>query len=400
MVSGRCYGEYFKDLRNRTLPIKTTMEGEIMRKKTIVLALGMAVLLMLSAFMIGCGEKSSTDTDKKGEQTIKITDLSGREVEIKTPAAKVVAIGGALRLVCYVNGADKVIGVEELEKKSPTGRPYFTANSSKLANLPSIGQGGPETQPDAEKLVSIKPDVIFSCMTDKAQSDELQAKTGIPVVVLNYGTPSTFSNEIYDSLKLVGKITGEEKRAQEVVDYLEKCKKDLNDRTKDIAEKEKPSVYVGGLGMKGVHGIESTSGKFPPFEAVNAKNVVNETGKAGSVMIDKEKIVSWDPDILFIDSGGYQMVMEDYKKDPTYYKSLSAAKKGRVYSLISYNWYWTNIETAVADAYYAGKVIFPDQFKDIDPVKKADEIYKFMVGKELYDEMAKDFVGFKQLSFE
>jgi iron complex transport system substrate-binding protein len=91
-----------------------------MRRKTIVLALGLAVLLMMSALMIGCGEKPATDTDKKGAQTIKITDLSGREVEIKAPAKKIVAIGpGALRLVCYVNGADKVIGVEELEKKSP-----------------------------------------------------------------------------------------------------------------------------------------------------------------------------------------------------------------------------------------------------------------------------------------
>ncbi len=370
-----------------------------MRKKYSILVLGMAVLFIMSAFLIGCGEKSPS-TEKKGDKEIQVTDLSGRTVEFSAPAKKVVAIGpGALRLVCYVT-ADKVIGIEELEKNSPTGRPYYMANSSALAELPSIGQGGPETQPDAEQLVKIKPDVIFSCLTDKAQSDELQAKTGIPVVVLDYGTLSTFSKEVYDSLKVIGKVTGEEKRAQEVVDYLEECKKDLNDRTKDIAENDKPSVYIGGLSMKGAHGIESTSGKYPPFEAISAKNVVDETGQSGSVTIDREKLISWDPDILIIDSGGYQLVMDDYKKNPTYYKSLSAVKKGQVYSLISYNWYWTNIETAVADSYYAGKVIYPDKFKDIDPVKKADEIYKFMVGKELYDEMAKDFVGFKKLTFE
>ncbi len=54
----------------------------------------------------------------------------------------------------------------------------------------------------------------------------------------------------------------------------------------------------------------------------------------------------------------------------------------------------------VVDAYYAGKVIFPEKFEDIDPIKKADEIYEFMLGKKLYDEMAKDFIGFKQLSLE
>ncbi|CEO89709.1 iron ABC transporter substrate-binding protein [Syntrophaceticus schinkii] len=372
-----------------------------MRRKTIVLALGLAVLLMMSALMIGCGEKPATDTDKKGAQTIKITDLSGREVEIKAPAKKIVAIGpGALRLVCYVNGADKVIGVEELEKKSPTGRPYFMANSQ-LKDLPTIGPGGPDSTPDAEKLVTIKPDVIFSCLfTDKAKADDLQAKTGIPVVVLDYGQLSTFSKEIYDSLNLIGKVTGEEKRAKEVVDFLDKCQKDMNDRTKGISENEKPKVYVGGVSSKGAHGIESTYGKYPPLTAVNAKNVADEAGKAGSISIDREKLISWNPDILFIDAGGFQLVKDDYKKDPKFYQSLSAVKKGEVYCLIPYNWYWTNIETALADAYYAGKVIYPDEFKDIDPVKKADEIYKFMIGKPLYEEMAKEYVGFKKITLE
>lgn len=94
--------------------------------------------------------------------------------------------------------------------------------------------------------------------------------------------------------------------------------------------------------------------------------------------LDREKLISWNPDILFTDAGGLQLVKDDYKKDPKFYQSLSAVKKGEVYCLIPYNWYWTNIETALADAYYAGKVICPDQFKDIDPVKKADEIYKFL----------------------
>ncbi len=376
-----------------------------MKKKQSWLVLGIAVLFMMATFLGGCGEETASIDGEEadaGEESnaFQVTDLSGRTVEFSETAEKVVAIGpGALRFVCYIT-ADKVIGIEELEKNSPTGRPYYTANASKLEGLPTIGQGGPQTQPDAEKLVSLKPDVIFSCLTDQAQSDELQAKTGIPVVVLDYGTISAFSKEVYDSLELVGKITGEEKRALEIVHYLENCKKDLNDRTKDIPEDDKPSVYVGGLGMQGVHGIESSSGKFPPFEAINAKNVVDETGKSGSLMIDKEKIISWDPDIIFMDSSGYELFKDDYQKNPAYYQSLSAVKEGRVYSMIPYNWYWTNIEIAVADAYYAGKVIYPAQFKDIDPIEKADELYKFIVGKELYAEIAKDFIGFKQLNME
>lgn len=70
-----------------------------------------------------------------------------------------------------------------------------------------------------------------------------------------------------------------------------------------------------------------------------------------------------------------------------------------MYSQLPYNNYSTNIDIAVADAYYLGKVVYPDQFKDIDQEKKADEIFQKLLGKPLYSRMAKDFVGFKKLSF-
>ncbi len=62
-----------------------------------------------------------------------------------------------------------------------------------------------------------------------------------------------------------------------------------------------------------------------------------------------------------------------------------------------YNFYTTNIETAMADAYYLGKVLYPEKFKDIDTQKKADEIYKLLLGKELYSQMADNFGGFKKI---
>lgn len=58
--------------------------------------------------MVGCNPEEEEVT---GGDTITVVDLAGREVEIVAPAKKVVAIGpGALRLVCYVNGAEKNCG--------------------------------------------------------------------------------------------------------------------------------------------------------------------------------------------------------------------------------------------------------------------------------------------------
>mgnify|MGYP000170980605 CR=1 FL=1 len=366
-----------------------------MWKRMAALVAIMAAAALITAIFAGCGG-SGGETKVAG--TMLVTDLAGREVEVTAPAGKVAAIGpGALRLVCYAGGADKVVGIENMEKQWSTGRPYIMAHPE-LLDLPVVGQGGADSTPDPEKLLSAGPEVIFvAYLVDAAKADELQSKTGIPVVVLSYGKLGTFDQEVYESLSLIGKITGETKRAEEVIAYIKGCHEDLAERTADIPDADKPSVYVGGIGMKGTHGIESTQGNFPPLAAIGAVNVVDETGSKGSVMIDKEKLIEWDPDIIFIDEGGLQMVKDDYAGNPGFYQSLSAVRNGKVFGYLPYNYYTTNIDTAIADAYFMGKTIFPHAFEDVDPAAKADEIYQFLLGEAMYDRMAKDYGGFTKV---
>lgn len=215
--------------------------------------------------------------------------------------------------------------------------------------------------------------------------------------VLSYGQLGTFDAEIFESIELVGEITGNIQRADDVVYCIKGCQDDLEERTADIPEADKPSVYVGGLGMKGTHGIESTQGGFPPLEAINALNVVDETGTSASVMIDKEQLLEWDPDIIFIDESGYGMVKKDYAGNPGLYNSLQAVTDSSVYGYLPYNYYTTNIDTAIADSYFMGKTVFPDAFEDLDPIEKVDEIYEFLLGMAMYDQMDKDFGGFVRL---
>ncbi|OCZ50931.1 hypothetical protein A7D23_13880 [Dehalobacter sp. TeCB1] len=362
-----------------------------------LIALTLAALFCLTFLFSGCSAQSSQNASAK----ITVTDTLGRQVEINGTAKKVVAIGpGALRLCCYFENTDIFAGIEQMEIDSPTGRPYLYANPS-LAKLPVIGPGGPNNAPNPEQILAVKPDVIFTTYAaDQATADNLQSKTGIPVVALSYGQTSTFDPKVDVSLTLIGKIIGMDKRAQELVGLMAQYKTDLDTRTKDVADTQKPSAYVGGLGMKGVHGIESTQGNYSLFNAVHAKNVVDETGKTGSLMIDKEKLISWNPDKIFLDGAGYPSVLEDYKKNPKFYQSLSAVKNGELYALLPYNYYTTNIDTSIADAYYIGKVLYPEQFKDIDPEKKAAEIYQALLGKDAYAQMAKDFGGFRKLELK
>lgn len=366
-----------------------------MNKKNILLLA--AILFLAVALLGGCVEEPGADLES---HSVSITDLLGREVSISDTAKRVIAIGpGALRLYCYVGNTENVVGIEQLEKDNPIGRPYIMANPS-LADLQVIGPGGPNNSPDAEKILEVKPDVIFTTYaSDKAAADELQLKTGIPVVAISYGKVSAFDSSIYESVELIGKIIGNGKRAQEVVEFMKNCEKDLDNRTKDVSDDQKPSAYVGALNMKGSHGIESTQGNYSLFNAVYAKNVVDETGKTGALMVDKEKLIQWNPDKVFLDFGGLNIVKDDYKKNTEFYKTLSAFNNGEIYTLLPYNYYTINIDTAMVDAYYIGKVLYPEKFEDIEIDKKADEIYKFLLGKDLYSQIVEDFGKLEKIKF-
>jgi len=357
-------------------------------------------LLILALFLLsGCNA-----TVQGGEENVTVTDLLDREVAIPSKVERVVAIGpGALRLYVYAGNLDYVVGVEQMETGDVSGKPYMLANPD-LAKLPIIGQGGPNNAPDAEKILMVAPDVIFSTyITDASAAYELQAKTGIPVVILNYGgsgfgTTPIFDQNVQDSLLLVGQISRTIEKAQTAADFILWARQDLEDRTKDIPDTEKPTVYVGGLGSKGTHGISSTQGKYALLDVIQAQNVVDETGESGSIMIDKEKLLSWDPDFIFIDQGGYAAVLEDYQKNPVFYESLSAVRNGQIYAQLPYNYYNTNLGTAIADAYYLGKIPYPSAFADIDPKQKANEIYQILLGQPVYDQMAATFGGFGKLT--
>jgi iron complex transport system substrate-binding protein len=358
------------------------------------------VLLLLALLLLnGCNAAAQAG----GEQAT-VTDLLGREVSIPATVERVVAIGpGALRLYVYAGNLEYVVGVEQIEADSPIGRPYLLANPS-LAELPIIGQGGPNNAPDPENILTVAPDVIFSTYaTETSAADELQAKTGIPVVVISYGpggfgTTAIFDEFVQDSLHLIGGITGQGEKAQAAVDFIRQTRQDLEDRTKDIADADKPSAYVGGLGSRGTHGIESTQGRYALLDVIHARNMVDETGESGSIMIDKEKLLSWDPDFIFIDQGGFAAVLEDYQKNPAFYESLSAVQNGQVYAQLPYNYYNTNLDTAIADAYYLGKILYPEAFDDIEIEQKADEIYQALLGQPAYSQMAETFGGFGPLT--
>ena len=136
-------------------------------------------------------------------------------------------------------------------------------------------------------------------------------------------------------------------------------------------------MYVAGVSFKGVHGFEGTEAHYGPFELLNANNLADTTGQSGAFDIDPEQVLAWDPDVIFLDFNGMDLINEDYPKNPEFYNAHSPLKNG----------YASNLDTALADAYYAGSVIYPEQFADVDPVEKAGEIFTTLLGENPYNDL-------------
>jgi len=324
-----------------------------------------------------------------------IVDMAGRHVALPQEVSRVVAISGALRLITYLDGLDKIVGVEGIERRMSQDamRPYSMVVKERLNDIPTIGEGGGGRIPDFERLVAVKPQLIITSDPNISNAELIQSKTGIPVLVITYGNIGVLElDKFYASLRLLGKVFKKEKRAEEVVSFINKAVVDINKRTSNIQTKKK--VYIGGLGYRGAHGITSTQGHYPPFQWVNALNVAYDESRQGPYFIEKEQLIRWNPDFIFIDNGGLGIVKAD-KKEQVLKSELKAVRDKKVFITLPYNNYYTNIEYALSNSYFIGKTVYPDRFYEIDIYKKTDEIVRFMLGKSLSDFIKKDTMAFK-----
>lgn len=344
--------------------------------------LTLLIVLVVSIFIAGCGSGQSANNEDSATRIIK--DSLGREVVIPVTVNKVVPLGNTPRMIAYLGIADKVVGIGGMaaDKITPVTA-YAYANKELWSNVPIVGTdaaGATDYYP--EEIIAVQPDVIL-CSYNKELADEIQTKTGIPVVAVPMGT--LFAADYEEALRILGDVCGVKDRAEEVIAYINDCLQDLNTRTASIDEQSKPSVLGAAATFKGVHGIDGVYNKYAVFEAIGANDVTKGISDiAGGVLVDKEKIIGWNPQYIFFDSGGVALVQQDYAKNKDFYGHLAAVKEGNLYQYPSSTSYYSNVEIPLVNSYYVASLLYPQQFKDIVFQDKANEIFKFFLGVEQY----------------
>ena len=296
-------------------------------------ALLMAAVMLFS--LCACTAQENPTPSDETIQEITVTDMIGRQVQVKPGTyKKVVCIGaGALRMFCYVGDAAWLAGVEDIDNTSlsqrpkmfdSVARPYLMANEEAFQALPSCGVGGPMAQAaEAEKILGCDPDIIISEFEDVDKSNALQDQLGVPVITLKAGSKGVFGDEFSGSMELLGKIFGREDKAAALVKFVSDEKAAIEARVADIPEEEKPSVYMCGLGNWGTTDHLTTAENYICLQVAGVKNVVSGLGLEGIGPIEEEKFVelSEKMDIIIMDAAAVKNITPLYAEDPTIFRS-------------------------------------------------------------------------------
>ena len=377
-------------------------------KKMVALLLALVMILSLCA----CGKqdvpeiqteepKATAAAESAADGEVTVTDMIGREVTVVPGSYKrVVCIGaGALRMYSYIGDVSLLAGVEDIDNVSlserpmmfdSVARPYVLAYGDVFSTLPSCGVGGPMAQTaEAEKILSCNPDIVISEFEDVEKENALQEQLGVPVITLKAGSKGVFDDAFYGSMTLLGQIFGEEDKAAALNKYVQDQAAEITARTAGIAEEDKPSVYVCGLGNWGTTDHLMTAENYVSFEIANVKNVLSGTGTQGIQPIEEEKFVSIgdDMDMIIMDAAAVKNIKPLYAEDPTLFDTCAAWQNGEVYLEMAYNAYYTNYEIALINTWFIAKTVYPEQFADIDITAKTNEVTQKFFGMDLAEQI-------------
>ncbi len=382
-----------------------------MNNKTIIIIVVAVVAIICAAGAIVALNPGSYDSGKnnEGKDIVTITDDLGREVELALPIEEIVMPSSdLLRAFIAVAGDDFIDlltgGLGDLQRADSEFYDILTKNYPAVKNLKSCGiaygnsgQGGLEI----DTIIGLEPELILFPTTTKTYQyiSDAQLKAidnaGIPYVFVDFYTDPYGEGNFQKNIRILGKILQEEERAESVISFFEKQVNAVYDNLPTIKDDERKKVFVDIVGGGGQPSITTQAG-VPEIEYTNGYNVAMEmTLPGGFGEPDREKLISIDPDILYICASswyGHELgTMFGFNANPTdaqlkaaaerylnenNYNILTAAKENEVYFV--YAMFRQDVECFVTLQQMA-VMLYPDVFSDLDPDQTLYEFYdKFM----------------------
>jgi iron complex transport system substrate-binding protein len=219
---------------------------------------------------------------------------------------------------------------------------------------------------NVEVVLAAKPDFIvdYGTVNDTYASlaDRVQQQIGIPYVLLD----GDF-DRMPEAILQIGRITGEEKRAEALARYAQDTVSDISRRVAKIAANQRRRVYYG-RGPQGLNTGLAGSINVESIEQIGAINVAAELGKGGLVQVSIEQVLRWNPDVVItIDPNFYAMA-----RTHPLWGSLPAIKAGRIYLAPSVPYGWIDFPPSInrlIGLRWLARILYPQSFpEDLRPI--------------------------------
>ena len=349
------------------------------KKQTILFISGLLLVIIAGSIVIDL-----SNTPVQNISTITVVDYEGRTVTLEKPAERIVSlVPSALRIITQIDGASKLVGIDNKAMEAePTILPILA--HPEYLDLPNVGE---RKEPNVEVILSLNPDVVFTTQSSD-NADTLQGQLGVPVICV-----LSLPEADYEFFRLVGKVIGKEQEAESVIEYIQEQTERITSITENIPEEERPTVYLGLWTNEKI--ITNTMPSYQGVEPAGGINVAKDTAPTtywGSAEINKEQIISWNPDIIIIHwlSEPNYMTIQDVYEDPDL-QNINAVKNRQVYYSQTTS-EGKDYARTLAELYYFAKIFHPDTFVNIDLNAECDSFFKRMYGlNDYYTEWTTDY---------
>jgi iron complex transport system substrate-binding protein len=267
-----------------------------MFRKIVVLA------VVLSAFIAGCGSVSATDA-------------SGNQVQLSSPAKRIVSLAPSNTEILFAIGAGPQM----------VGRDSVSDYPEEAKKVTDIGGGFGDL--NMEAILAANPDlVLVAPITPDQQVADLK-KAGLTVFMVP--NPKSF-DDLYINLETVAQLTGHEKETADLVTSLRARVQAVEEKIAPL--NSRPLVF---------YEIDGTDPNAPwtsgPGTFVNL--VIEKAGgtnlgadlKGEWVQISVEELISRDPTMILLGDSVFGGVTPEIVKARTGWGALTAVQEGRIY---------------------------------------------------------------------
>ena len=285
--------------------------------------------------MSGC----SSQTDRT------VTDREGTEVNIPTKIEKIISTAPSNTEVLMALGlGDKLVAIDK----------YSTDIEGVNKELPQIDF----SNPDAETIIGLEPDIIIASGVNKTGSAEDPFKAiseaGIPVVYI----PSSDSIDgIYKDIEFIADVVNEKSKGEEIINDM----KSQVDEIKAIGDTitDKKSVYFEISPPPYLSSFGKSTFLNEMIEIIGAKNIF--ANEDGWISPTAETIIDANPDVIITNAGYMDNPTEEIKSRDAW-ENINAIKNNKVY-LVDNNASSRPSQNAVKALKEMAKAIYPEYYE-------------------------------------